>query len=81
MADPYRVPADAAKTRSTPTSKHTLWAKLRHWFLGFGCSHMGSRSSVLHPGEHAIVVHKCDRCGDIVQIDWFVGGKLDDRWP
>jgi hypothetical protein len=81
MDDPYRVAAAPPQELRPIASRHTLWAKLRHWFWSFGCAHMGARPSVLHQGHNAVVVHHCDRCGDIVQIDWFIGGKLDDRWP
>ena len=79
MSEPYRVAAEPPhETRPAPP-RTTVWAKLRHWFWGIGCSHMGATSSVLHPGQNAVRIHYCDRCGDIVQIDWYVGGVLDDR--
>ena len=82
MDDPYRVAGALPHEPAPLVSRQTLWSKLRHWFWGFGCSHMGARSSrrVMSNGS-ATVIHRCSRCDDIVQIDWYVGGALDDRWP
>jgi len=81
--DPYRAAAERPLEPPGPAaSGTTLWAKFRHWFWGLGCSHTGARESSRHAmGDTTTIIHKCSRCGDIVQISWYVGTELDDRWP